>query len=161
MIKLHDDPTRTTSLGMARYGYEFIEAAFSVDADIGRKDGFEIISPIPVLYLLGHGIELSLKAYLLEHGSTLSELKALGHNLSRSFDKANEHDLHQLVSFEEGQLSAFKILDELYSTKQLEYIVTGAKQFPIFGPLQLFSVKLFNAVAGSVGFRKRFEGFRA
>jgi hypothetical protein len=148
MSKLHDDPTRTTALGMARYGYEFLGAAFAVDNSVGNKNGHEVITPIPVLYLVGHGIELSLKAYMLQHKLTLGELKGLGHNLSSCFDRAKKLGLLEIVSF-----------DELYSTKQLEYIVTGAKQFPMFGPLQLFGVKLFNAVANSVSYRERFYGF--
>jgi hypothetical protein len=159
MSKLHDDPTRTTALGMARYGYEFLGAAFAVDNSVGNKNGHEVITPIPVLYLVGHGIELSLKAYMLQHKLTLGELKGLGHNLSSCFDRAKKLGLLEIVSFDEQQVSAFQILDELYSTKQLEYIVTGAKQFPMFGPLQLFGVKLFNAVANSVSYRERFYGF--
>ena len=159
MAKLHDDPNRTTALGMARYGYDFLEAAFAVDETVGRNDGYEVVAPVPVLYLVGHGIELSLKAYLLQHGVTLAELKGLGHNLSACFDRAEQLGLNKSVSFDKQEIGAFKILDDLYSTKQLEYIVTGAKQFPVFGPLQFFSVKLSNAVSETVGLRKRFEGF--
>jgi len=53
-------------------------------------------------------------------------------------------------------MGSVEILDGLYSTKQLEYIVTGAKRFPIFGPVGSFAIKLFNAVAETVGFNKRF-----
>ena len=118
MARLHHDPARTTDLGMARYGYEFLEAAFAVDNFVGRKEGYEIFAPIPVLYLLGHGIELSLKAYLLQSGVALEELKRLGHNLSDCLDEARQFGLDRIVSFEEQQEGAFKILDDLYSTKQ-------------------------------------------
>jgi len=158
MTKLHTNPERTTALGMARYGYDFLEAAFAVDKAVGRNEGYEVVAPIPVLYLVGHGIELSLKSYLLQHGFTLAELKTLGHNLSACFDRAEQYGLAKSVSFDEHEMGAFRVLDDLYSTKQLEYIVTGAKQFPMFGPLQLFAVKLFNVVADMVGFRKHFEG---
>ena len=57
---------------------------------------------------------------------------------------------------EEG---AFEILDGLYSTKQLEYIVTGAKQFPTFGLVEVFSAKLFNAVSTDVGFYMQFDSY--
>ena len=62
---MHNDPLRTTPLGMIRYAHEFMEAALAVDEKMGSKPGFEIVAPIPALYLLGHSIELSLKAYLL------------------------------------------------------------------------------------------------
>jgi hypothetical protein len=159
MAKFHEDPDRTTTLGMARYGYEFLEAAFAVDSTVGHREGHEIIAPIPVLYLVGHSIELTLKAFLLHHGVTLKELRGFSHNLSASFERAVEFGLNEVVDFEEPQVVAFKILDELYSTKQLEYIETGAKQFPSFGPLELFAVKLFNAIGPIAGFNKQFHGY--
>jgi hypothetical protein len=54
---------------------------------------------------------------------------------------------------------AIEILNTLYSTKQLEYIVTGAKQYPLFGLIETFSAKLFNAVAALVGLRERFDSY--
>jgi hypothetical protein len=157
MVKLHEDPERTTSLGTARYAYEFLEAALAVDDVVGHKDGYEIIAPIPVLYLVGHSIELSLKAFLLHKGVSLTELKrGYGHDLHSCMRKAKELQLNGIVEFNQQELGAFEILDKLYSSKQLEYIVTGAKQFPVFGPLQTFAVKLFNAIAPIVGFNKHF-----
>jgi hypothetical protein len=47
---------------------------------------------------------------------------------------------------------AIELLDTLYSTKQLQYIVTGAKAFPIFGPLKRASLKLAQGVGRAVGF---------
>ena len=151
---MHDDPSRTTPLGMIRYAHEFMEAALAVDEKIGNKAGFEIVAPLPVLYLVGHSIELSLKSYLLSQGVTLRELRHFGHNLHASFRKAKELGLLSHVHFTVPEEGAFEILDGLYSTKQLEYIVTGAKQFPMFGLVEVFSAKLFNAVSIVVGFNK-------
>lgn len=158
---MSDDVSRTTPLGMTRYSYEFFEAALAVDSSVGRGEGFEVIAPTPALYLIGHSIELSFKAYLLHRGVELATLKKIGHNLHKCIRKARELGLNQHVSFSKQEEDAFRILDTLYSTKQLEYIVTGAKQFPSFGLVEMFGAKLFNAVAEQTGFRKRFDQFIA
>lgn len=156
---MHNDPQKTTPLGMIRYAHEFMEAALAVDEKIGAKPGFEIVAPIPALYLLGHSIELSLKAYLLSREVNLRQVRALGHDLHACLRKAKELGLLNYVEFRSQEEGAFEILNGLYSTKQLEYIVTGAKKFPVFGPLELFSARLFNAVAGIVGFNQRFDSY--
>jgi hypothetical protein len=156
---MHNDPQRTTPLGMIRYSHEFMEAALAVDEKMGSKPGFEIVAPIPALYLLGHSIELSLKAYLLSQGVTLRQVRNLNHDLHACMRKAKELGLFSHAQFTGPEEGALEILNGLYSTKQLEYIVTGAKQFPLFGLVELFSARLFNAVAGIVGFNKRFDGY--
>ena len=156
---MHNDPLRTTPLGMIRYAHEFMEAALAVDGKMGSKPGFEIVAPIPALYLLGHSIELSLKAYLLSQGVTLRQVRNLTHDLHACMRKAKELGLLRHAQFSSPEEGALEILNGLYSTKQLEYIVTGAKQFPLFGLVELFSARLFNAVAGIVGFNKSFDGY--
>jgi hypothetical protein len=156
---MHNDPSRTTPLGMVRYSHEFMEAALAVDEKIGIRPGFEIVAPIPALYLVGHSIELSLKAYLLQQGVQLGELRHFGHNLHACLRKAKELGLLNHVQFSSQEEGAFEILDNLYSTKQLEYIVTGPKQFPVFGLIELFAAKLFNAISIIVGFDKQLDGY--
>ena len=156
---MHDDPLKTTPLGMIRYAHEFMEAALAVDEKIGSRPGFEIVAPIPALYLIGHSIELSLKAYLLNHGVTLKQLRNYGHSLHKCIRKAKELGLLNHVQFSTPEEGAFEILHNLYSTKQLEYIVTGAKQFPVFGLVESFAAKLFNAVSTTIGFDKQFDSY--
>ncbi|PTQ74704.1 hypothetical protein C8R26_12637 [Nitrosomonas oligotropha] len=158
---MHDDPLRTTPLGMIRYSHEFLEAAKIVDENIGDQPGFEIVAPIPAQYLVGHSIELSLKSFLLHNGISLRELRSshYGHNLHACLRKGKELGLLNHVQFTAQENSAFETLNALYSTKQLEYIVTGEKRFPIFGHIELFAVKLCNAVSDIVGFEKQFTGY--
>jgi len=151
---IHEDPNRTTPLGLVRYADEFREAAIAVDDSLGKKPGFEIVAPIPVLYLVGHSIELSLKAFLLYKGVTLNDLKInFGHDLGKCYMKAQELGLLNFVKFENEENEAFDVLNDLYSTKQLEYIVTGSKQFPVFGLIQTFSKKLLDTLGPMVGYR--------
>lgn len=112
-----DDLDRTKPIGMARYAKEFREAADAADKILGHKPGFEIIAPIPVMYLIGHSMELSLKAYLLHHGVTLNELrKTYGHHLRKCLKKSKELGLLAIVTIDAHEESAFAVLDDLYSS---------------------------------------------
>lgn len=101
----HDE--RTTAMGLARYAFEYIEAALVVDDRMGQRKEFQVIAPIPALYLAGHGIELSLKAYLRHHGVSVRKLQKLGHDLDRCYRRAIELGLHNVIKphgAEEGLL---------------------------------------------------------
>lgn len=153
---LHDNPNRTTPIGLCRYACEFMEAAIAADSKMGRRDGFEIVAPIPVLFLVGQSIELALKAFLLSRGVPLRKLRYdYGHNLHRSLRKAKELDLSALVTLSPEELATIEVLDVLYSSKQLQYISTGAKTFPMFGPLQSAALRLLHAIGSDVGFPPR------
>ena len=108
---------------------------------------------MPSLYLIGHSIELALKAYLLNHGGTLHELRSktkYGHDLHAAQRKAKELGLSlDCVPAEEN---AIELLNTLYSTKQLEYIVTGTKYIPRFDLVESFANKLIRAVSEDVGY---------
>jgi hypothetical protein len=153
VIALHDDPEKTRPNGLARYANDFLKAAVGADQTFGMEPGYEIFAPIPVLYLIGHSMELSLKAYLLYRGVTLRELRRhYGHNLHKCLKKAKELGLLDVVKLDDDEQSTFEVLAALYSTKQLEYIVTGEKEFPITGSLYSASRKLLDGICPLVGF---------
>jgi hypothetical protein len=153
---IHEDPSRTTPVGLARYAAEFMEAAIAAEDKMGTKPGHELVAPIPVLFLVGQAIELALKAFLLSRGVTLRELRThFGHGLHRSFRKAKELGLLSLTQVTAEEQSVLEVLDDLYSSKQLQYIVTGAKAFPVFGPLERVALKFIYAIGREVGFRPR------
>jgi hypothetical protein len=146
--RLHEDPARTTPRGLIRYASEFYAAAVAVDDTLGEKKGYEIFAPVPVMFLAGQSIELSLKAFLLAKGVDLRALRLqYGHKLSASLQKAQELGLANIVALSNEDESAIAVLDPLYSSKQLQYVVTGMKTFPIFGPLEEAARKLLEAVA--------------
>ncbi|QKS29953.1 MAG: hypothetical protein HT579_14135 [Candidatus Accumulibacter similis] len=151
---MHDDPALTTPIGLARYAHDFFDSSRAVDDHFAKKDGFELVSPMPALYLIGHSIELAFKSYLLHRGVTLRELrsKRFGHDLHACQRKARELQLLSLVSFHSAEEAAVEILNDLYSTKQLNYIVTGMKTIPAYGLLESFSEKLIRAVSKEVGY---------
>jgi hypothetical protein len=153
---MYDDPRRTTPIGLARYSRDFFECALAADDKVGRRPGFEIIAPIPVMYLVGHSIELSLKAYLAFHGIPLRELrsKKYGHDLEKCHKKAKELGLNIHAKLDEGESRALTVLNELYSTKQLNYIVSGVKQFPTFGSIEGICRKFLDAICPIVGLNR-------
>ena len=153
MAELHEDPKRTTSIGMARYATEFFEAALAADDKLGKKEGYDDIAPIPVMFLVGQAVELALKAYLLKKGVTLRKLRRrYGHELHRSLRKAKELGLADVVHLSSEEEGILGLLDALYSTKELQYIVTGAEQFPIVGPLESVARKIVYSIAPVAGY---------
>ena len=153
---LHEDPARTTPIGVLRFASEYLEAALAAEAKMATKATYGVVAPIPVLFLVGQSIELSLKAYLLSEGVSLRKLRyKYGHELYRSLRKAKELGLYNLVEFSVEELSAVELLNQLYSSKQLQYIVTGAKTFPAFAPLAKMALKVCHAVGAKVGYRPK------
>jgi hypothetical protein len=141
---------------MARYAADFMEAALASDEKMGHRSGFEIVAPIPVMFLTGQAIELILKAFLLQNGVTLRDVrKDYGHELKRALKKAKELGLLAVVKISDEEQSVLELLDLLYARKQLQYIVTGAKTFPVFGPLEAIALKLIYAISLTVGYEPR------
>ena len=160
--KSFTDPTRTTPVGMIRYSIEFYAAAVATDDAIGDTDGYEITAPIPVNYLIGHAIELGLKAYLLHSGRSLADIISIGQRLRVAYDEARKHGLDAHFPQDAVDVSLLDVLDALYSDKQFEYIETGPKTFPVFGPLQQFARELLLGVTraipnGTVFLRERYK----
>ena len=70
---------RTTAFGLWRYAKEFFEAAKKIQEP---SNSIQQKISIPAYYLLGHSIELSLKAFLKAQGFTIEKLKnKYGHDL--------------------------------------------------------------------------------
>jgi hypothetical protein len=150
---MHDNPSETTPFGLARFAHDYYDSARALESR-DCKRVFSLVSPMPSLYLIGRSIELALKAYLLGNGLTLSKLRSknFGHNLIACLKKANELGLESLVSFHPAERGALDLLNTLYASKQLEYIVTGEKFIPTFGLVESFAKKLIRVVAAEVGY---------
>ncbi|MDR7334387.1 hypothetical protein [Roseateles asaccharophilus] len=155
-IRLHDDPSRTTPVGLARYATDFFRAAIAADDVLGKHAGYELIAPIPVMFLVGQAIELALKAYLLHKGVELKRLRQdFGHEIHRALRKAKELGLFDAVPLTPEDEATVELLNSLYASKQLQYIVTGAKTYPVFGPLEQVARKLVYGIGPVVGYQAR------
>lgn len=147
---------RTSAIGMARFAHDFLCAGIHEHARAHHPTDSDI-SSVPGMYLMGHGIELSLKAFLLEQGITLRELRKLGpngHDLVEAFNLASSRGLDCPLSYEHGELAALELLNESYAIKEFEYITTGATRWPRFSVLSIVACKLYNKIASSVGYNK-------
>lgn len=147
------DEDRTTARGLARYAREYFEAALAADKKIGRRDGYEICAPAPVNHMTAHSIELILKAYLRHQGYSLSEIKALGHDLEKCWEHSVRNGIDSHVPLNDDDIHILKVLNALHKSNELKYIKTGPKTFPVYGPLQTLTEDLLDAVCPLVGYR--------
>lgn len=148
-------------MGMIRYGHDFLEAAFILYWRPSKQGLRTDTFPVPALYLVGHGLELILKAFLLSKKVPHSQIrKDISHDLEEAFFACQTHDLDSLFEINAVEQTALSFLNALYSAKELEYIITGAKRVPHFPWLQNFAIRLFAAVAEQIGFKKRLDEWR-
>lgn len=150
-----NDEDRTTSTGLARYAYEYIQAARLVDKELGKHHIHDFVSPIPAYFLALHGIELTLKAYLRHHGFTLNELssKKYGHNIHKCYRKAKELGLLSLFKESERDLSAIELLMSINQNMGLRYIQTGYKTYPSWSIIEPLAVRLHQAISPLLGYK--------
>ena len=149
---------RLPSIGLARYAYEYIEAAELVDSHEADEHPSRMISPIPAYFLAVHGIELTLKAYLRYYGVTVRDLssKKFGHDLHACYRKAKELGLLDRFKEHVNDVEAMRLLVDLNRDHGLRYIKTGSKQFPLWSIVYPLAVRLHQAVAPAVGYSKTF-----
>ena len=152
---LPDEEQRTTAVGLARYAYEYIDAANVVDRKDGERRPEALISVTPAYFLALHGIELTLKAFLRHQGVTARELrgKKYGHDVHACRRKAKELGLLKLFREHPDDVRAMDMLIELNHHQGLRYIKTGAKQFPLWAIVYPLAVRLHQAVAPAVGYK--------
>lgn len=153
--EIADENARTTSLGLTRYAIEYFASAMAADDAIGQQEGHEIIAPMPVNHMMAIAIELSLKAFLRERGVDAYELKnKYGHDLVLLFERARAEGLTgPWTSQEEGLLA---ILNKPYKAREFQYIKTGARTLPVFGPLTDLAVSILRASMDGIPFAKNF-----
>lgn len=152
---MSDDPTRTTPRGLITYAKSYRNASLIIYEKLKIEERYKKIASEPVMYLIAHSMELSLKAFLLYEGIDLKDLKnqrKYGHNLINCIKKAKELGLEEIVKVDDLEIAALEILNNLYSAKELNYIVTGYKRYPVFGPLETLSKKLLIGIGNKIGY---------
>lgn len=148
-----DLTSRTTAVGLARYAKEYIEAAILVDAQMGKRKSFGHIQSPPAVFLLAHGLEITLKAYLLHKGMTIDVLakRPFGHNLKRLRREAKVRGLDEHYRGKSAELRAVLVLDALNVRHQQRYIETGATVSLPWDDAERYAVQLHQQVAKVVG----------
>ena len=64
-----------------------------------------------------------------------------------------ENDLSNYVELDEKEIEVLRLLNQLHTSTELRYIVTGSKTLPVFGPLQTMASKLLDAICPLVGYK--------
>jgi HEPN domain-containing protein len=114
---------RTNSAGMWNYAYEYFKAGVIVHESAKTNTD-------PIYFLIGHSIELCLKAYLRGSGLSIEQLKKLGHNLDKLLEEAKAHGVASLVEISEEFRTIIAYLNSYYCIKPFEYIESGTKTLP-------------------------------
>lgn len=147
------DSERTTAVGLVGYAKQYLEAAILVDTQMSKRKSFGHIQAPPAVFLLAHGLEITLKAYLLHKGMDLEVLgkRPFGHNLKRLLSEAQKLGLDELYQGSVEELRAVAILDALNVRHQQRYIETGATVSLPWDDAEQFSVRLHQRVAKKLG----------
>src|SRR5262249_51612731 len=98
-------------------------------------------------YLLGHAIELFLKAFLSAESVPELRLRDLGHDLTAVLSEAERASLSQHVSLSVGERQIIETLNPFYSTKELEYSTMSAGEGRL---VTLHEPKAIQAVASKL-----------
>jgi len=122
--------------GFLAYALEFQRAADATS------------SPLVKAYLVGHALELLLKAYLLQHGYGESDLKSrrLGHRLDRLLTECKQHGLEARVALSADLVADIEAFSKSYAGKLLEYFsiifLLAAPTVPDLGRVEEFTRQL-------------------
>ncbi len=105
-------------------GREFLDAAEALQPPPkSQLDELRMTSSRVPYYLLGHSIELSLKAFLRCKGIDVASLKRIGHDLKELLSVASRNKLDDVVKLSHDQSRAIDVFSERYSAKKYEYFI--------------------------------------
>lgn len=156
--------TNFTAVGFLRFAREYLDSAQHLRVHCSVKMAFSYQPPLPAFYCLGHGIELTLKAYLLQAGVTPTEIKKkLGHDIQRVFTRARLKGLPKLTSEIWVIPSAIDKLRYVNNNGNLlryradDGQLTRALNSRDWDALEKFAVEHYNHVASSIEGSNRFK----
>ena len=125
------DESRTTAIGLWTDAKDMLAAAEALMQQQAKSSREHMRLLSPTYFLLGHGIEVSLKSVLLANGSSLDELrKNLGHDLDKAVERVIALDLDPRSGFVASNASRVQMLNPYYRAKVFEHRVTGFKSLP-------------------------------
>ncbi|PHS20417.1 MAG: hypothetical protein COA86_00230 [Kangiella sp.] len=135
--------SRVSPRGLYNWGNDFIQSALIVcPMPNSQREEMILNISIPAYYLLGHGLELLLKSYLLSKGESIKTLRnKYGHDLDKLFDESIKKDIQSYFLITNDEITLLKLLNFSYSIKELEYFKSGTKKLPKYSSLCEFSLK--------------------
>lgn len=140
---------RTSPRTLWKYSKEYFHAALLVQArPHSLAEQLRQRVSIPAYYLVGHAIELSLKAFLRKRGLRIEELrsKKYGHDLEALVAESKRRKLGDVVKVKQSEKRAVALLNQTYKAKELEYLTVGIKNLPSYEALLDLAEKLISAL---------------
>jgi len=89
------------------------------------------ISDFPRDALIGHALELYLKAYLRSQGDDIKALKSIGHNLKKALEMAERKGLSNHLAITSSDRDLLAKFSLVYSSKDFEYRRQGGWELPL------------------------------
>ena len=142
---------KTSAFGLWRFSRDYLNAAIAVKQPAQSvQDKLKQEVSIPAYFLVGHAIELALKAFLRAKGMLVEELRSMqyGHNLDALARESRRRKLGAVVKLTRTEFNAVLLLNLSYKPKELEYIVTGARRLPDYADLVTIAQKLIQGLEG-------------
>jgi hypothetical protein len=137
-----DDDERTSPVGLFNTARSYWQSAEHLSAA-----ALDVTHPqAPVTFLFCHAIELYLKAYLRGMGSTVAQLKKVGHRVGNLAKSAAEIGL----SLDPEQSEILSHVDDADVAIEARYIVTGFKDRPTNEALSSIAKQLDRDVSGAL-----------
>jgi hypothetical protein len=138
-------------LGAATLAHDFLLAATKVQSP--AKSELEALRQKPSLvayYLAAHSVELALKSFLLVRGVSAHDLRgrAYGHNLAALLAASRKRRLGLVVKLSERELRIIRLMNDMYSAKELEYRYGGPRVLPPYAELVHTAERLCNGAHG-------------
>ena len=113
--------------------------------DAGASNTF-----MPSMFLLLHGFELHLKAFLFSQGMNDKQLRAISHDLLACLRECQVQGLSRHVRLAWSEQMQIARLNRYYKNKEIEYFVPRAKSFGSVESLSVIvdrvSKGIFNAI---------------
>jgi hypothetical protein len=128
-------------MGLWTYAKDYLDAGYAVTTSVPRA-----LAPTPAYYLYCHAIELALKAYLRGTGASITDLKRIGHDLSKAYKKALSIGIKDICELTPELVEAIELANPIYSKKEFEYIKVGFRTLPNINVLQATAVSLIYGI---------------
>ena len=138
----------TYHIGLWNYARSFFRAAEKL------RGSDERLSDAPTYYLYGHAIELALKSLRIYRGYSEKDIRKIGHNLKKAWDKAIREGLDSELENCTQIVQTIELINPYYEEKELEYIFPGGKRYPFILHMHDAAEKLIYAVGKSVDIPK-------
>jgi hypothetical protein len=140
----------TAPFGTHRLAAEFFAAALKIHP-VASSAADELRQPVSLTayYLIGHSVELSLKAFLLGRGVPVKKLrnKPYGHNLTVLLREARRRKLGNLAKLSTRDIAVLEVLNECYGAKELEYAISGVRRLPHYSLTVAVAKHLLDSIA--------------